>query len=128
MFNTIEEFNKLDSANRILSVQRALACAHSLNDMGFIRDSQLGSIYENEYAYIIYDDDYYDCPCCQADYMSDDDYWYDGLFFGYDADYADAYEKSNREKARDRYRRNTTKQGTFGMRGYKSRGRTFKRG
>lgn len=128
MFNTINEFNLLDKANRMLSVQRALACAHALNDMGFIRDSQLSSIYENEYSYIIYEDDYDDCPCCNWQYEDENEAWYQGLFYGYDADYADAYEKSNREKARDRYRRNTTKQGTFGMRGYKSRGRTFKRG
>ncbi len=122
------KFSELDRANQILALQRVYAAASAFHSMGFIRDKHLEWIsYENPTMQLIYEDDsQWDCPCCQADYMDAD--YYLALLTGHDDDFADAYAKSNREKARDRFRRNTTKQGTFGMRGYKSRGRTFRKG
>lgn len=128
-WNNSMNFKELDRVNQILALQRIYAAADAFHSMGFIKTSQLQWIvYENETMQMLYDDSdsQWDCPCCQADYMDAD--YYLALLTGHDDGFEDAFAKSNREKARDRFRRNTTKQGTFGMRGYKSRGRTFKRG
>ena len=112
---------EMDSVELRLGLGILNNAAYALHNMGFC-SVVLFNIAEMRVDDYYFPEDYRDCPCCDENRYDDG---YASSNWGYesygDGAYEDAYAKTPRDLKRDRARRNTVKQDTYAMRGWKSK-------